>query len=161
MRSLSIPVKVWVVLGGVVFLAMFSVGQVKSNPPQASSAGATKATQDPGDLPPCSGAPPGSSVGRSPSANLHPHSVTLSWKAALPASNSPRDVIKGYYVYRSLTSRRYAEGSRISKSLLRGTQCVDTTVNPKKTYFYVVKAVTEGGTQSDSSTEIKAVIPFP
>jgi hypothetical protein len=162
-RSLSISVKASVVvLAGVVFLPVIALGQVKNNQPQTSITGAAKPGSLPGDIPLCNGPSSGSSAGNAPSrVNPHPHSVTLSWKAAVPASNSPRDAIKGYYVYRSFTSSKYAEGSRISESLLPGTQCVDTTVKPRKTYFYVVKAVTEAGKQSDSSIEIKAVIPSP
>jgi len=87
--------------------------------------------------------------------------VTLSWNAVVPASSAPRDAIKGYNVYRSLTSHTYSESNRISGSPLQGTQCVDATVGPRKTYFYVVKAVTQGGEQSGSSAEIKAEVPFP
>ncbi len=87
--------------------------------------------------------------------------MTLSWNATAPASNSPKDAIKGYYVYRSLTSKTYTESNRISESPVHGTRCVDITVEPRKTYFYVVKALTEGGTLSGSSSEIRAVVPFP
>jgi hypothetical protein len=87
--------------------------------------------------------------------------VTLSWNATVPASNSSRDAIKGYHVYRSQTPHTYGASNRISDSPLPGTRCVDTNVEPGKTYFYVVKTVTEGGKQSGSSIEIKAVVPFP
>jgi hypothetical protein len=161
-RSLSIQVKILVViLGLVAFLAMIGLGYVSNKATQTPSTRA-KALPRPRDVPLCSGASLGSSAGQAPSpVNLHPHSVTLSWNAALPKSNSPLDVIKGYYVYRSLTSHTYSEANRISESPLRRTQCVDTTVGPRKTYFYVVKTVTEGGRQSDSSIEIKAEVPFP
>jgi hypothetical protein len=161
-RNLSIPVKIsTVVLGVVVLLAISSLGQAGNKTTPTPSRGAAK-TPQPGDIPLCSGASSGATAGQSPSQmNLHPHSVSLSWNAALPASDSPRDVIKGYYVYRSLASHTYAEGNKISESLVRGTQCLDTTVEPRKTYFYVVKAVTEGGEQSGSSIEIKAVVPSP
>jgi hypothetical protein len=87
--------------------------------------------------------------------------VTLSWNAAVPATTSPLDAIKGYYVYRSFTSHRYRERDRISNSVVPGTRCIDTNVEPRKTYFYVVKAVTAGGKQSKSSLEIRAAVPFP
>jgi hypothetical protein len=162
MGNLSIRVKISTVfLGVVVLLPMICLGQVGNKATPSPSTEAAKVSQ-PGDIPLCSGAPSGASAGHAPSqGNLHPHLVTLSWNAALPTSNSPQDAIKGYYVYRSLTSHTYAEGNRISQSLVRGTQCVDTTVEPKKTYFYVVKAVTEGGEQSGSSIEIKAIVPSP
>jgi hypothetical protein len=90
-----------------------------------------------------------------------PHSVTLSWNAALPTSNSRQDAIKGYYVYRTLKSHAYPEKSRISLLPLPGTRCVDTGVDAGKTYFYAVKSIAESGKQSSSSVEIRAVVPFP
>ena len=167
-RRLWIPVGfLGAVLGIVVSLAMASLGlglgQGKNKAAQTPGSGAAKAaTAEPSDIPLCTGASSVSSTERVPaSGNPHPHSVTLSWNAALPASNSPRDLIKGYYVYRSLVSHTYTEGDRITASALPGTQCVDTAVEPRKTYFYIVRAVTDGGMQSGSSIEIKAVVPFP
>lgn len=163
-RRLWIPVGfLGAVLGIVVSLAMASLGQGKNKAAQTPGSGAAKAaTPEPSDIPLCTGASSVSSTERVPaSGNPHPHSVTLSWNAALPASNSPRDLIKGYYVYRSLVSHTYTEGDRITASALPGTQCVDTAVEPRKTYFYIVRAVTDGGMQSGSSIEIKAVVPFP
>jgi hypothetical protein len=161
-RNSSIPFKIsTVVLGVVVLLPIICLGQAGNKATPTPSTEAAK-TPLPVDIPLCNGASSGATAGHATSqANLHPHSVRLSWNAALPASNSPRDAIKGYYVYRSLASHTYAEGNRISESLVRGTQCVDTTVDPQKTYFYVVKAVTEGGEQSGSSIEIRAVVPSP
>jgi hypothetical protein len=158
-RNLSIRFKIsTVVFGAVVFLPMIGLGQAGNTATPAPSTGAAKTS--PGDLPLCSGASSSVAAGQEPSqGNQRPHAVTLSWEAALPVSKSPGDAIKGYYVYRSLTSHSYAEGNRISKSPVRGTQCVDTNVDPKKTYFYVVKAVTDGGEQSGPSIEIKAVVP--
>jgi len=160
-RNLSIPVEIsTVVLGLVVLLPIICLGQVGNKTTPTPGTEATKAP--PGDIQQCNGASSRAAGGHAPSqGTLHPHSVTLSWNAAVPASNSPRDAVKGYYVYRSFASHTYAEGNRISGSLVRGTQCVDTTVDPQKTYFYVVKAVTEGGEQSGSSIEIKAVVPSP
>jgi len=163
MTSLPISIRVSVVfLGLVLFPAIIALGQSNNSAAQTPGATAAKATPQPNDIPLCNGALSVSSVQHAPSQSTpHRHSVTLSWKAAPPMSNSPQDAIKGYYVYRSLTSHTYAEGNRISESPVRGTECVDTTVDPKKTYFYIVKAVTEGGKQSNSSIEIKALIPFP
>jgi hypothetical protein len=161
----SLPIRVWgVVLGVIVLLTMNGMGQAKSQATQASSLEDTNAVPQtqPADIPLCTGSSSGRPAGHVlAQVGAHPHSVTLSWNAAVPTSNSPRDAIKGYDVYRSLTSHTYAESNRISESALRGTRCVDTTVEPRKTYFYVVKAVTESGKQSGSSIEIKAVVPFP
>ena len=162
MRSLSIPIKVSrAVLGAVVLLAVSCTDQVKSPAAQTLSLGDAKAAQ-PAGIPTCDGRGP-SQVEAHPDfhSHPHPHSVTLSWNASVPASNSARDAIKGYYVYRSLKSHTYAERNKISESLLQGTRCVDARVEARKTYFYVVKAVTEAGTQSNSSIETKAVVPFP
>jgi hypothetical protein len=163
MRRVSIPVRfLGAVPGMVVFLALVSLAQIRTKETQAPGAGVAKATPQASKIPPCNGAPSGSSAERLPAAgNSHPHSVTLSWNAALPVSNSSLDLIKGYYVYRSLVSHTYTEANRITASPLAGTQCVDTSVEPRKTYFYVVRAVTDGGMQSGSSIEIKAVVPFP
>jgi hypothetical protein len=155
------------ILGIVVFLNVSVMGQVKTSQgktqvPPTPSLGGAAAERQPGDVPQCNGASSASSHGPASShGNLHRHSVTLSWNAAVPGSSSPRDAIKGYNVYRSLTPQAYSESNRISKSPLQGTQCVDATVQPRKTYFYIVKAVTESGKQSGSSVEIKAEIPFP
>jgi hypothetical protein len=152
------------VLGIVVLLTSGGIAQAKSQGTQTRSPGGAKAAQQLQieDIPLCSGASSASSAGQGHSqGNPHSHSVALSWNAAAPASNSPRDAIKGYYVYKSLAAHTYAESNRISESPLPGTRCVDTNVEPRKTYFYVVKTVTESGEQSSSSLEIKAVVPFP
>jgi hypothetical protein len=149
-------VAVAAVLAGVFLATTGAVGQ------------ATKTTENPKPalqtaILPCSGSISSSSpADQAPaSANSRPHSVTLTWNAAVPGSNAPRDAIKGYYIYRSLISHRYGESDRMNQAPLRASQCVDTTVEPRRTYFYVVKSVTEGGRQSDSSAEIKAVVPSP
>lgn len=90
-----------------------------------------------------------------------PHSVTLSWKPSLPISTSPRDAIRGYYVFRSLKSGAYTDRDRISILPLAGTRCIDATVKPRNTYYYVVKSLAENSAESVVSAEIKAVIPFP
>ena len=89
------------------------------------------------------------------------HSVTLSWDPSIPVSHSPADAIKGYYVYRSQMSGKYGESNRINPLPLIGTRCLDTAVEPRATYYYVVRTVTESGAQSVVSKEIKAVIPSP
>jgi len=90
-----------------------------------------------------------------------PHAVTLSWNPGIPRSNAPADAIKGYYVYRSLSSQTYAERNRMNDVLLQGTRCVDTSVEAGNTYYYAVKTITVGGGQSGLSKEIKAVVPSP
>jgi len=138
-----------------MFTATSSLGQT------ANSTESAKAAPQGGVLS-CGDTLSDSSAGQAHApANSHPHSVTLTWNVAVPVSNAPRDAIKGYYIYRSLMSHSYAESDRMNQSPLRATRCVDITVEPRKTYFYVVKSVTEGGKQSSVSAEIKAVVPFP
>jgi hypothetical protein len=124
---------------------------------------AAPAKPQPELIPSCSGDPSDPSAPPSTQDPGGPkqHSVTLSWNPSLPASSSPADVIRGYYVFRSLKSKAYAERDQISKFPLAGTRCLDATVAPKTTYYYVVKAVAQSGVQSVVSEEIKAVIPFP
>jgi hypothetical protein len=161
--SLPISLKVPPMILGIVILASVSgAGQVRSRGMQTPSLARPKDSPQATEIPPCTGSPIHSPSGHAPSQiSPHPHSVTLSWNATVPTSSSPRDAIKGYSVYRSLTSHIYAESNRISESLVRGTQCVDSAVRPRKTYFYAVRAVTEEGRQSTFSIEIKAVVPFP
>jgi hypothetical protein len=155
------PVKVLPIVLGILMLVIVSgVGRIRNQ--AAEKAGPTGAggSPQPTEIPPCSGDTSKVSLA-SVQGKPHPHSVTLSWKPAVATSNLPHDAIQGYYVYRSLASQSYTEGNRMSESPLRVTQCVDTAVEPRKTYYYVVKAVTGGGKRSAFSTEIKAVIPFP
>jgi len=144
----------------VVIVVLSSMGQACNHARQTSSPEEAKAAPQTVDIPACNGS--GLSGAHAPSqANPHPHSVTLSWNTAVPASKSPRDAIKGYYVYRSLTSQTYRESNRISEVPVKGIRCIDSNVEARATYFYIVRAVTEGGKQSGSSLEIKAVVPFP
>ena len=161
MRNLSTLRKVLLtVLVVFAILAVRRVVQIAdSSKPVASVEGAKAAVQA-DSIPSCSSPPSGDRVA-APQAGANPHSVTLSWKASAPASSEPGDSIKGYDVYRSKTPKDYPDSTRINSTPLTGTQCVDTTVEPRATYYYVVKAVTKSGAQSVVSQEIKAVIPFP
>jgi hypothetical protein len=162
MKSLSIPIKVTIAVLGVALLLGMAGMLKEKKQRQPLSVGVDNSAPQTADAPPCTGISSRPSADDSTlSLSAHPHSVTLSWYPVFPKSTSPRDAIKGYYVYRSLTSQTYPENTRISEAPLRGTRCVDTNVEPRKTYFYVVKAVTEAGKQSGSSAEIQAVVPFP
>ena len=157
MRYSSNPVKIsCVLLGLCILLTILQVGAPKRTSSQSAPEAAQKKV-----IPPC-GAASSTVLGEPPSqASPTPHSVTLSWIASIPKSNSKPDAIQGYYVYRSLKSQTYTESNRISSSPVQGTQCVDTAVEPRKTYYYVVKAVAQSGEKSNFSNETKAVIPFP
>jgi hypothetical protein len=89
------------------------------------------------------------------------HSVTLSWKASVPVSKSPQDAVKGYYVYRSRTSHKHTLGDRMNAQPIAETGCVDRAVKPHTTYFYSVRALSQGGAQSVFSHEVKAFVPLP
>jgi hypothetical protein len=154
MKSVSIPMKI---AGAVVGLALVLGVAVTFRTRNLKNRG--EMTQ--GGVPSCTGTSSDASGPTPSNTSPHPHSVTLSWNAAVPVTNSPRDAIKGYYVYRSVTSQSYSESNRISQSPVRGTRCIDIAVEPRTTYFYVVKALSEGGAQSAYSTEIRAAVPFP
>lgn len=151
MKSVSKPIKIaGAALGVALVLGMAVAVRNRRNP---------RDTQ--GGIPSCTGVASAASRRAPSNATLRPHSVTLSWNAAAPITSSARDGIKGYYVYRSVTSQSYSESNRISQSPVRATRCIDIAVEPQTTYFYVVKALSESGLQSAYSAEIRAVVPFP
>jgi hypothetical protein len=156
MSSGSTPVKIAGVCLAAVLLAavlMFRNTQRRQPTNVIHSTAADK-------FPLCTGESTLSLNGQQPlDEKRHPHSVILSWNTAVPFSSSAQDAIQGYYVYRSFASEAYAEASRISESPVQGTRCVDATVDPEKAYYYVVKAVSQRGTQSGSSVEIRVVVP--
>lgn len=121
------------------------------------NSGSTIASAKP-EIPLCAPAVPAAK--KSP-GGPSPHSVTLSWKASVPVSKSEKDAVKGYYIYRSQTSHKYADSDRLNPAPIAGTSCIDRTVAPHATYFYTIKSVTQGGEQSVLSEEVKAVVPFP
>ena len=105
-------------------------------------------------------ASPSSNVTSAPSgaavSSSRPHSVTLSWNASIPASNSPGDMIRGYNVYRRDPGKEY---EKINTNLIRSTSCVDYLVKAGQTYYYETRAVSANGAVSRPSPEVKAVIP--
>jgi hypothetical protein len=94
-----------------------------------------------------------------PQKGLSSHSVTLTWNASIAASRSARDIVRGYYIYRSQKSHKYAKSDRLNTDPIAGTSCIDKAVKPRVTYFYSVKSVSQGGMESEFSDEVKAVIP--
>jgi hypothetical protein len=144
----------------VLALAISGIAQPSEQPPHAPTQGAANAAPSPKDVRSCASKSSTPTAARPPSqANPSAHSVTLSWKASLPGSSSPRDAVRGYYVYRSLKSNRYNDTNRINSKPLSGSQCVDTTVEHRKTYFYVVMAVSVSGMKSVLSNQATARIP--
>ncbi len=89
---------------------------------------------------------------------LPAHVVNLSWNASAPASKAPRDAIVGYIVYRS-TKAHDPSAVAITSSKISSTTYSDSTVESGKTYYYVTRAVTAGGTLSGPSNEFRVVVP--
>jgi len=147
-RSSSLFIALFLMASG----ATFAIGQA---PPVAKREKANAASQA-ADILPCSGV-----FSKNPTATSgeEGRSVTLSWKASIPGSGSPKDAIEGYYIYRSLASHTYTQNDRLNSSLLSGIRCVDTSVKPHTTYFYSVQAVSEDGEPSAFSKEIKVKVP--
>jgi len=160
MRRSSNPIRILGTLLAVVLsLAISGIAQVSGQLPHAPTEGAATTAPPAQEVPPCASTLSSSSAGRASSrVNPSAHSVTLSWKASVPKSSSKQDAIQGYNVYRSLKSNKYGDRNRINAKPLPGTQCVDTAVETRKTYFYVVKAVAGSGRESGPSNQAKAVI---
>ena len=77
-------------------------------------------------------------------------SVVLRWKAS-----TTRNV--RYNVYRGSSSRFHPE--KLNSTPIEGTTFTDTTVVSGQSYWYVVKAVSENGEESQPSEEMSATIP--
>lgn len=77
-------------------------------------------------------------------------SVDLTWTA----STTPGVV--GYHVYRGTTAGTYQQ---LTTTPVTGTRYTDGVVANGVTYFYVVRAVASGGTQSTDSNQATATIP--
>jgi hypothetical protein len=160
MRNLSVVKKISItVLVVIAILTIRRISQITGLSTPTANAEGGKAAVRTDSIPSCSSLSSGGHAAAPGGAK--PHSVTLSWKASAPASGAPGDTIEGYDVYRSQESQDYANRKPINSTPLNGTQCVDTTVEPRATYYYVIKAVAKSGAQSVVSKEIKAVIPFP
>ena len=85
--------------------------------------------------------------------------VTLTWKASSSSG------VK-YNVYRSGTKgdclkAKSDDCKKINPSPVAGTSYTDSAVLVGQSYFYVVKAVSSGGTESVPSNEAPAVISSP
>jgi fibronectin type 3 domain-containing protein len=80
------------------------------------------------------------------------HSVDLSWTAST-------STVAGYNVYRGGVSG--GPYSKINSSVDSTTLFTDSTVLSGQTYYYVVTAVDNSGTESAYSNQVQAVIPTP
>lgn len=79
------------------------------------------------------------------------HSVALSWAASTSTG------IAGYNVYRGTVAN--GPYSKITSSLVAGTQYTDGTVTSGQTYYYVVTAVDSSNAESPYSNQTLAAIP--
>ena len=86
------------------------------------------------------------------------HSVTLTWKPSVPISNSPRDKVIGYIVYRS-TRPHDPQSVPINSTRVIDARFIDHDVEPGKVYYYVTRAVSASGALSAPSNEVRAEIP--
>ena len=87
------------------------------------------------------------------------HSVVLSWNRSVPLSDSPRDAIVGYNVYRSAQPRD-PKAPTINRSHIADTTCVDTHVVAGEVYYYAARAVNTAGVISDPSNEVRVQVPL-
>src|SRR5262245_6541460 len=77
--------------------------------------------------------------------------VTLNWNASSSSG------ISGYRVYRGTAAG--GPYSRVTSSTLPALSYEDTNVVSGRNYYYVVTAVTMNGTESNFSTEARAIVP--
>lgn len=82
-----------------------------------------------------------------------PHSVTLTWHAAV---DSPGSKVASYNIYRSTSSG--GPYARVANQVL-GLSYKDELVNPGVRYYYVVKSVDDSGRESRPSEEVSVTVP--
>jgi fibronectin type 3 domain-containing protein len=88
----------------------------------------------------------------SPDAKPKSHSVNLSWKAST-------SIVAGYNVYRA--EKTEGPFTKLNSSPIVKTNYEDTGVRAGHTYYYKVAAVDAKGKESESTTQIQAVVPSP
>jgi len=79
------------------------------------------------------------------------HLVNLTWDGV--------SAVVGYNVYRS--SQSAGPYTKINSSLDASTTYADNSVQAGQTYYYVTTAVDAGGTQSQYSGAVQALVPTP
>jgi hypothetical protein len=80
------------------------------------------------------------------------HDVMLSWTASDTAG------VTGYYVYRGTTSGGESS-TPLNSTPVSGTTFTDESVAAGTTYYYVIKAVGSGDTESSASGEASIAVP--
>jgi hypothetical protein len=86
------------------------------------------------------------------------HGITLSWDASAPATQSPKDAVAGYVVYRS-TKPHDSAAKVITTRPVAGTSCMDARVEAGKTYYYTIRAINASGALGKPSQEIRVQLP--
>ena len=82
----------------------------------------------------------------------HAPSVKLAWDP------NPESFLAGYNVYRSEQSGVFTSPPINGKTLVTRTSFTDSTVQPSRTYYYVVTAVSTDGQESAYSNQVQTTI---
>ena len=85
------------------------------------------------------------------------HRVILSWNASRPP-DAKHSAATGYCIYRGV---RHNDSSPqlLNSEPFPGTSCTDDLVANEQKYYYVVRAISEKGSTSDTSNELPVAIP--
>jgi hypothetical protein len=157
-KSLGRAVGLAVLVAGMLFAGMVQSG-CKSSPTTRAAASSREAevlksssaprTTPPNQTPFC----PifGPTLAPAPAPPAGAHSVLLSWKASAPP-DAKHSAAAGYCVYRGTDPKNLPNQLLNPIAFTQGTSCTDNnSVQNGATYYYVVRAVSAGGTPSDSS----------
>src|SRR5262249_9997940 len=82
---------------------------------------------------------------------------TLSVKLAWDSPN-PESFVAGYNVYRSEQSGVFTSAPINGTTLVTRTSFIDSTVQPSRTYYYVVTCVSIDGRESAYSNQVQTTI---
>ena len=153
------------------FQTIAAIGQVSHDPgsdaqsaktPTPKRKGTLAAAAEP-TLPSCP--PAGLPTVQAAPQNTGHHSVTLSWNASAPSSNSEGKAV-GYCLYRSKKQHAAKQNStcsdceQINSQPIIETRCLDNLVEDGTTYYYVVTSTNAKGKISSSSNEIPVQVPL-
>src|SRR6185369_6861956 len=95
---------------------------------------------------------PSITVALSGSGSTVQHSVDVNWGAST-------STVAGYYVYRGTKSG--GPYTKLNSTPVTALTYHDATVSSGTTYFYVITAVAQDGTESGFSPQATAVVPTP
>lgn len=166
-KSLRQTVGLAVLVAGMLFVGMLQSG-CKSSPTTSAAASSReaevrKSSSAPRATP--SNQPPqcpifGLTLAPAPIPPTGSHSVLLSWKASAPP-DAKHSAAAGYCLYRGTDPKNMPNQLLNPIAFTQGTSCTDNnSVQNGVTYYYVVRAVSAGGTPSDASKPpVPASIP--